>query len=243
MKRFARLVSLAIAGTAALIAVTPGIASAGTIGASCAVGGLTALPGHVLITSLHGELRKWPDNGTPTTLTPDGSIADRWRLDIVNVHDSSPAAPGGHLLPIVRVDAFTFDITATASAVWPISVTFFHHNIRPDLTEYRDPDRTVTITEDGLPCAVVTAPTTTTTTTSTTAVPTTTTAATTTTPTTAAPAPEVLGASVTVPAAGLPATGGRYTSRIVGFALLLIGTGLLLTQLRRKARPARPSLR
>jgi hypothetical protein len=237
MKHFARLVSLAIAGTAALIAVTPGIASAGTIGASCAVGAITALPGHVLITSLHGELRKWPDNGTPTTLTPDGSIADRWRLDVVNVHDSSTAAPGGHLLPIVRLDAFTFDITATSSAVWPITVTFFHHNIRPDLTEYRDPDRTVTITNDGLPCAVVTAPTTTTAPTSTT-----TTAAATTTPTTVAPVtetPAVLGASVTVPAAGLPATGGRYTGRIVGFALLLVGSGLLLTQLQRPARRSR----
>jgi hypothetical protein len=232
MNRIARLVFSMIAGTTALIAITPGIAHAGTVGASCAVGGVTALPGHVLITSLHGELRKWPDNGTPTTLAPDGSIADRWRLDVVNVHDSSTAAPGGHLLPIVRLDAFTFDITATSSAVWPITVTFFHHNIRPDLTEYRDPDRTVTISQDGLPCAVVTAATTTTTTATTSA------QATTVAPTTA-PTVAVLGAGVTVPAAGLPATGAGYTGQIATVSILLIGAGLVLTGWRRRSTTGR----
>jgi hypothetical protein len=234
MNRIARLVFSTIAGTAALIAVAPGTAHAGTIGASCAVGGVTALPGHVLITSLHGELRKWPDNGTPTTLAPDGSIADRWRLDVVTVHDSSTAAPGGHLLPIVRLDAFTFDITATSSAVWPITVTFFHHNIRPDLTEYRDPDRTVTISQDGLPCGIVTAAPTTPTT-PTTATTTTTSAPATTVAPTTAPTVAVLGAGVTVPAAGLPATGAGYTGQIATVSILLIGAGLALTGWRRRS--------
>jgi LPXTG-motif cell wall-anchored protein len=244
MKRTIRLFCAAFVAVAATLALAPIAAHAGTIGASCAVGGVTAVPGHLLITSLHGELRNWPDNGTPTTLRPDGSIADRWRLDMVSVIDSSPAAPGGHLLPFTRVDPFTFDITATSSAVWPIKVTFFHHNIRPDLSEYQDPPRTVTLTQDGLPCSVVAAPTTTTPTTTPTTTATTTAASPApTSPTTTAVAPtattvDVLGAGATVPAAGLPATGSKNAGGLVAVAALLVGTGWLLT---RWGRPSRSS--